>query len=48
MQNALKALLRKAACRSIDELCKTMGTLIDPFKPEECKNYFKAPAYHPV
>ena len=44
----LKAILKKAACRIIDELWKTIGTAIETFKPEECKNHFNAPGYEPV
>jgi len=44
----LKALLRKAACRNIDELWQTIGNLIDTFKPDECENYFNACGYEPV
>lgn len=41
----LKAILRKAACRTIDDLWRTIGTALDTFKPEECANYFKAAGY---
>ena len=41
----LKALLQKAAERTVDGLCKAIGRLIDLFKPEECANYFAAAAY---
>jgi transposase len=36
----LKALLRKAAARSIETLCRVIGRLIKRFTPEECANYF--------
>lgn len=36
----LKALLRKAAERSFDNLWKTIGTIIELFEPNECQNYF--------
>ena len=36
----LKALLRKAAERTIDALWDTIGNLLDLFPPQECKNYF--------
>jgi len=38
----LKALLRKAAERTVDGLWSAIGRLIDLFKPEECRNYFAA------
>ena len=44
----LKAILKKAACRTIDELWTKIGTAIDTFKPAECANYFNACGYEPV
>jgi transposase len=41
----LKALLRKAAPRTIEKLWETIGKLIDAFTPEECINYFAAAGY---
>lgn len=41
----LKAGLKKAAARTISDLWKLIGSLIDEFKPNECKNYFKAAGY---
>jgi len=41
----LKALLRKAAERSVEKLWQTIGKLLDLFKPNECKNYFKNAGY---
>lgn len=41
----LKALLRKAAERSIDALWKTTGHLLDQFTPQECANYFENSGY---
>ena len=35
----LKALLRKAAARTRDELWDTIGTLLDAFAPSEFRNY---------
>ena len=35
----LKTLLRKAAARSRDVLWTTIGSLLDAFSPEECRNY---------
>jgi transposase len=43
----LKALLRKAAERSISGLWSAIGRIIDLFKPDECANYFKAAGYDP-
>jgi len=43
----LKALLRKAAERTIDDLWNAVGTLIDCFTPAECANYFRAAGYEP-
>ena len=36
----LKALLRKAAPRTVDALWKEIGTLLDRFTPDECTRYF--------
>jgi len=41
----LKALLRKAEERTIEALWKTIGLLIDTFRPDECQNYFDAAGY---
>jgi transposase len=41
----LKALLRKAAARTIDELWIAIGNSLDAFKPDECANYFAAASY---
>ena len=41
----LKALLRKAAARSIDKLWDTIGLLLDAFSPKECKNYLRNSGY---
>ena len=35
----LKALLRKAAERSIEALWSRIGKLLDAFSPQECANY---------
>jgi transposase len=43
----LKALLRKAAERTVDDLWDTIADLIDLFTPQECANYFKAAGYDP-
>jgi transposase len=41
----LKALLRKAAERTIPALWSRIGELIDAFTPQECANYFKHAGY---
>jgi transposase len=41
----LKALLRKAAERSIDALWNTIGSILDHFPPQECQNYFRNSGY---
>jgi transposase len=43
----LKALLRKAAERSVDALWTTIGRLLEAFTPTECANYFRAAGYEP-
>ena len=49
MENAvakLRALLRKAAERTVEGLWTALGSLIDAFTPVECTNYFQAAGYH--
>jgi transposase len=41
----LKALLRKAAERTIGGLWTAIGRLLDSFTPRECANYFAAAGY---
>ena len=41
----LKAHLRKAAARNFDELIKAIGDICNLYKPDECRNYFKAAGY---
>lgn len=41
----LKALLRKAAARSITELWEVIAVASDQFNQTECKNYFAAAGY---
>lgn len=41
----LKALLRKAAARTIDHLWQVIGDSLDAFIPAECANYFAAAGY---
>ena len=42
-----KAILKKAACRTIPDLWDTIATAIDTFTPTECQNYFNAAGYEP-
>lgn len=44
----LKANLKAAACRTIDELWAKIGSAIDTISPSECENYFNAAGYEPV
>lgn len=41
----LKALLRKAAARTIDDLWDTIAQSLDAFTPTECANFFAAAGY---
>ncbi|MEM7213731.1 MAG: IS630 family transposase [Pseudomonadota bacterium] len=41
----LKALIRKAAARTYDELWKAVGTVCSLFTPDECYNFFRAAGY---
>jgi transposase len=43
----LKALLRKAAERTIQGLWSAIGRIVDLFTPSECANYFSACGYDP-
>jgi len=43
----LKALLRKAAERTVEGLWQTIGRIIDTFTSAECANYFAAAGYDP-
>jgi transposase len=43
----LKALLRKAAARTIDGLWDTIRDALPQFTPAECANYFTAAGYEP-
>jgi transposase len=42
----LKALLRKAAERSIEALWTRIGKLLDAFSPQECANYLRHDGYN--
>jgi transposase len=44
----LKALLRKAAQRTIGGLWDAIGRFLDLFQPQECRNYFTAAGYDPT
>ena len=41
----LKALLRKAAERSVEALWSRIASLLDAFPPHECSNYFRNAGY---
>jgi len=41
----LKAMLRKAAERTVEGLWNTIGRIVDAFTPAECANYFAAAGY---
>ena len=41
----LKAMLRKAAERTVDGLWSAIGRLVDVFTPQECANYFAVAGY---
>lgn len=43
----LKALLRKAAARSIDNLWNAIRNILSAFTPAECAGYFAAAGYEP-
>ena len=43
----LKALLRKAAERSVTGLWNRIAELLDAFTPSECANYFRNAGYAP-
>ena len=41
----LKALLRRAAKRSVEQLWNEIGALLDTIAPNECANYFASSGY---
>ena len=43
----LKALLRKAAARTVDQLWKAIASAIDALTPGDCVGYFTAAGYEP-
>ena len=44
----LKALLRKAAERTVGALWDRIGQILDAFTPQECVNYFRHAGYGPT
>lgn len=42
----LKAMLRKAAARTIDRLWEAIAQIIQTYSPQECANYFDAAGYN--
>ena len=44
----LKALLRKAAARTVDGLESAIATALEAFSPEECANYFTHAGYKTI
>lgn len=44
----LKALLRKAACRTVETLWQEIGRILPRFSPQECRNHFQAAGYCPA
>ncbi len=43
----LKAILRKAAARTIEDLWDVIAQSLDEFTATECRNYFTAAGYEP-
>lgn len=43
----LKAMLRKAAERTVEALWSAIGRIANTFTPDECANYFAAAGYDP-
>jgi transposase len=41
----LKTLLRKTAARTVEDTWKSIGTLLNTFTPQECKNYLRNSGY---
>ena len=44
----LKALLRKAAERTVEGLWNAIGRFVDAFTPQECANFFAAAGYDAI
>ena len=45
MFSKLKALLRKAARRTVETLWEEIGKLLETISPSECENYFRSCGY---
>jgi len=43
----LKAILRKAAARTVDDLWEIIAQSLDEFTSSQCRNYFTAAGYEP-
>ena len=43
----LKALLRQAAERNVEDTWRRIGKLLDRFTPQECASYFRNSGYAP-
>ena len=43
----LKAILRQAAARTVEDLWDVIAHSLDEFTPTECRNYFAAAVYEP-
>ena len=43
----LKALLRKAAARTIEDLWSAVANCLSAYSAEECRHYFEAAGYDP-
>ena len=43
----LKALLRKAAQRTVEGQWAALGNILEIFQPQKCRNYFAAAGYDP-
>jgi len=41
----LKTSLRKAAARTVDDVCDAIGEILTTFTPQECANYFAHAGY---
>ena len=41
----LKAMLRKAGARTVEDLWRVIAELLDEFPPNECQNYFRHAGY---
>lgn len=44
----VKAILRKAAARTLEGLWAAIASALDAFTPEECRNYFASCGYDPA